>query len=107
MRREYIRTANELKGMILMLHTRSRAATTIQSAWRGWRQRQTFLPVWRQHLEQKSALVLQRVSFLRLGGSDSDGNACAFCSSCWCGAFCVMQPISVMMADSLLLAATL
>jgi hypothetical protein len=61
MRREYIRTANELQRMLLMLHTRSRAATTIQSAWRGWRQRQVFLPVWQQYLEQKSALVLQRV----------------------------------------------
>lgn len=62
MRREYLRTANELQRMLLMLHTRSRAATSIQSAWRGWRQRQLFLPVWRQYQEQKAALVLQRVS---------------------------------------------
>ncbi|WIA17341.1 hypothetical protein OEZ85_014204 [Tetradesmus obliquus] len=60
MRREYLRTANELQRMLLMLHTRSRAATSIQSAWRGWRQRQLFLPVWRQYQEQKAALVLQR-----------------------------------------------
>jgi hypothetical protein len=82
MRREYIRTANELQRMLLMLHTRSRAATTIQSAWRGWRQRQVFLPVWRQHLEHKSALVLQRVSHAGAAVARFDLNSCAS-SSLW------------------------
>lgn len=61
-RRDYIRSAKELQKMLLMLHTRSRAATSIQAAWKGWKQRQAFKPVWQQHLELKAAMVLQRVS---------------------------------------------
>ncbi|KAF8065931.1 Aspm [Scenedesmus sp. PABB004] len=60
MRREYVRTAGELQKMLLMLHTRSRAATTIQAAWRGWRQRAAFAPVWHAHRTLTAAGVLQR-----------------------------------------------
>jgi hypothetical protein len=63
--RDYINTAKELQKMLLMLHTRSRAATTIQSTWRGWAQRRRWMPVWEAHLEQKqrlqAAVVLQQV----------------------------------------------
>jgi hypothetical protein len=66
--RDYVNTAKELQKMLLMLHTRSRAATTIQSTWRGWAQRRKWQPVWEAHVEQKRRLqaanVLQRVSGL-------------------------------------------
>jgi hypothetical protein len=51
--------------MLLMLHTRSRAATTIQSTWRGWVQQRKWQPVWEAHMQQKqqlqAATVLQQV----------------------------------------------
>jgi UDP-2,3-diacylglucosamine pyrophosphatase LpxH len=63
--RDYVNTAKELQKMLLMLHTRSRAATTIQSTWRGRVQRRKWRPVWEAHVEQKqqlqAATVLQQV----------------------------------------------
>lgn len=63
--RDYVNTAKELQKMLLMLHTRSRAATTIQSVWRGWAQRRRWRPVWEKHVEQErrlqAAAVVQRV----------------------------------------------
>jgi hypothetical protein len=63
--RDYVITAKELQKMLLMLHTRSRAATTIQSVWRGWSQRRRWRPVWEAYVEQKqqlqAATVLQQV----------------------------------------------
>lgn len=51
--------------MLHMLRIRSRAATTIQSTWRGWVQRRKWRPVWEGHVEQKqrlqAATVLQQV----------------------------------------------
>lgn len=60
-RRDYVRTARELQNMLLMLHTRSRAATTIQATWRGHRERKVFAPVWQEHCRDKAARTLQRV----------------------------------------------
>jgi hypothetical protein len=82
--------------MLLMLHTRSRAATTIQSAWRGWRQRQAFLPVWQQYLEEKSALVLQRVR----GDGDSSRWRVA-CVASTCPGYAAAQKLRVFMVCSL------
>jgi hypothetical protein len=51
--------------MLLMLHTRMRAATLIQATWRGHVQRKLFQPVWQQYQEGKArlaaAVTLQRV----------------------------------------------
>jgi hypothetical protein len=63
--RDYQASCRELQSMLLMLRTRSRAATSIQSAWRGWHQRRQFAPVWQAHLELKqqinAAQLLQQV----------------------------------------------
>jgi hypothetical protein len=59
--RDYLNTAKELQKMLLMLHTRSRAATTIQSAWRGWAQRRKWAPVWEAYVEQKQRLAAAKV----------------------------------------------
>lgn len=75
--RDYVNTAKELQKMLLMLHTRSRAATTIQSTWRGWAQRRKWRPVWDAYAEQKqhlaAATVLQQV------GSSATGLCCPAC----------------------------
>lgn len=60
-KRDYLRSAEELQNMLLMLHTRSRAATTIAAAWRGRRQRMKFLPIWQAYQLEKAATILQQV----------------------------------------------
>lgn len=81
--RDYINTAKELQKMLLMLHTRSRAATTIQSTWRGWAQHRRWRPVWEAHVEQKQRLqaanVLQRVR--AMGSALQAGCMTGFASS--------------------------
>jgi hypothetical protein len=63
--RQYEASCRELRNMLLTLHKRMKAATAIQSFWKGSNQRQAFRPVWEQYQlgkrQQAAAVVIQKV----------------------------------------------